>query len=137
MEEKKQTVPPWLGYVLGVLLSAAIAFIGAKWGVTPQPIPIPFPGTVQVVPYSTPQSTCNCSTAGIEAKAEIARARPLRNLLVKALKKRLPAEYTQDQIDAALAQIEAESDRPFLDWFTNGGFEKLIEMILRILTLLK
>jgi hypothetical protein len=29
-----------------------------------------------------------------------------------------------------------ESDRPFLDWLTDGGFEKLLQIVLKILDLL-
>lgn len=36
-------------------------------------------------------------------------------------------------VDAALDEME--SDRPFLDWLLNGGFEKLLELILRLIPL--
>lgn len=135
MEEKKTDYMAWIRWLL-VVATVVTTWLASR---RDQPIVIPAPPAIQIVPFAMPatQSACTCSTTGIEAKAEIARVRPLRNLLIKALKKRLPAEYTDAQIDAAFAQIEAESDRPFLDWFTNGGFEKLLEMILRILTLLK
>lgn len=60
--------------------------------------------------------------------------RPLRNLIHRQLKKRAEdAGYPPSEVDAAL--FELESERPLLDWLLNGGFEKLLEMLLTILAL--
>ncbi len=61
------------------------------------------------------------------------------------LRKRLKARVVEaakaqgaDEVKAgeAFEQALAESDRPFLDWLLNGGFEKLLEIVMRIITLL-
>lgn len=61
------------------------------------------------------------------------RPRPLRKLVVAMIARR--GEVSLDVAERALAAYEVESDRPFLDWLTNGGLEKLIEIILKLLPL--
>lgn len=37
------------------------------------------------------------------------------------------------RVDAVLDEME--DDRPFLDWLLNGGFEKLLELLMKLLVL--
>lgn len=60
----------------------------------------------------------------------------LRNLLIKRVKARLKSEgYDEATVDKAITAAEAESDRPFIDWLANGGFEQLIKFIKEIIAL--
>lgn len=43
---------------------------------------------------------------------------------------------TAEAAAAAFEEAVGESDRPFLDWLTDGGFEKLLQIVLKILDLL-
>jgi hypothetical protein len=61
------------------------------------------------------------------------RPRPLRKLVVSYIAKR--GGVSEAQADAALASLEDASDQPFLDWILNGGLEKLIELVLKLLPL--
>lgn len=68
----------------------------------------------------------------VESKA----FRQLRNLIIKKLQRELKAKgHSEADINKAIDILEEESDRPFLDWLMNGGFEKLLEMILKIIAL--
>ena len=63
------------------------------------------------------------------------RPRPL----VNALRKRIVAAAVSrgaGEAEAVLALAEIESDRPLLDWLMDGGFEKIVELILKLLALL-
>lgn len=60
---------------------------------------------------------------------------PLRN----ALRKRIIAGAVArgvSEADAQAALAEIESERPILDWLANGGVEKIIELILKLLAVL-
>ena len=43
---------------------------------------------------------------------------------------------TESEAVEAFEQALAESDRPILDWLMNGGFEKLLEIVMTIIKLL-
>ncbi len=68
-------------------------------------------------------------------------AGPIRKRLRERLKARIVREAvakgaTAEAAGAAFDEAMAESDRPFLDWLMDGGFEKLLQIVLRILDLL-
>lgn len=49
---------------------------------------------------------------------------------------RLVAEgHAREKVEEAFEEAIAVSDRPFLDWLANGGFEKLLEIVLNLLKL--
>lgn len=64
--------------------------------------------------------------------------RPIRNAINNRIRKRLrdaaiEAGRAPADVDAVLDDME--SDRPFLDWLLSGGFEKVLELILKLLPL--
>lgn len=60
--------------------------------------------------------------------------RPILNLIRRKLKQEaMDSGYSEKEVDDALADLESE--RPLLDWLLNGGFEKLVDMLLTILAL--
>ena len=64
----------------------------------------------------------------------VARPRPIRAAFIRMLARR--GNVTEAEAAQALADIEAESGRSFLDWLLDGGLEKLIELILKLLPFL-
>lgn len=56
----------------------------------------------------------------------------LKNRIVAAAVAKGASEYEAVE---AFEQAMAESDRPILDWLMNGGFEKLLEIVLTIIKL--
>lgn len=71
------------------------------------------------------------------------RPKPLRKFIRNSIVERVMKDSGKDRktveeiVDAALAEKEAElaeSDTPFLDWLMNGGLEKIIELILKLLS---
>lgn len=63
-----------------------------------------------------------------------------RGRLRERLKSRIVAAAvakgaTEDEAVAAFEQALGESDRPILDWLQNGGFEKLLEIVMTIIKL--
>lgn len=74
-------------------------------------------------------------------EATILTAGPIRKRLRERLKSRIVKEAvakgaTAEAAGAAFEEAMAEGDRPFLDWLMDGGFEKLLQIVLRILDLL-
>lgn len=67
------------------------------------------------------------------ADPQAARVSPLRNLLVAAVMRR--GNVSRRTAEAAILAAEQDTGRPFLDWLANGGLEKLIELILKLLPL--
>jgi hypothetical protein len=64
--------------------------------------------------------------------------RPIYNALLNRLQRRLERDgYTNEEVETALASFVAESDRPWLDWLANGGFEKILAAIIQILLLFR
>lgn len=61
----------------------------------------------------------------------IGEGRILRKRIAAAIKRR-NAAITDAQIDDAIASLESE--RPLMDWLLNGGIEKIIELIIMIIT---
>ena len=64
--------------------------------------------------------------------------RPIRNAINNRIRKRLrdaavEAGRSAADVDAVLDDMESE--RPFVDWLLNGGFEKILELILKLLPL--
>ncbi len=62
-----------------------------------------------------------------------ARAIFRKRLIAAAMKKGATEKKATNAVDKVLGDLP--TDKPFLDWLTNGGFEKLLAMILRILAL--
>lgn len=58
---------------------------------------------------------------------------PLRRRLIAQIAKR--GKVSESVAGQALAEVEAESKMPFLDWLLNGGLEKLIQLVLQLLPL--
>lgn len=58
--------------------------------------------------------------------------RPLLNALRERVIKGAVARGASEA-DARAALAEIESDRPLLDWLANGGLEKIIDLILKLL----
>ena len=66
--------------------------------------------------------------------AAILRRRPLRDRIRERLIDRaVEAGATREQVEQAIGDLEG--DRPLLDWFLNGGFEKLLQMIMTLIGL--
>jgi hypothetical protein len=64
---------------------------------------------------------------------------PQRRPLLNALRNRAVAGAVARGVseqDARAALAEIESDRPLLDWLANGGLEKIIDLILKLLAVL-
>ena len=70
--------------------------------------------------------------------------RPVRNLIRRRLidraaeKSGKPRQVVEQCVDMVLAEMEGEakaSNRPFIDWLLNGGFEKILELVLKLLPL--
>lgn len=64
--------------------------------------------------------------------------RPIRNAINNRIRERLKkAAIERGAEPAAVDAIldDMESDRPFVDWLLNGGFEKILELILKLLPL--
>lgn len=62
----------------------------------------------------------------------------MRRPIVALIRRKLKQEatdsgYRADEVDDVLDQLESE--RPLLDWLLNGGFEKLLDLLLTILAL--
>lgn len=75
-----------------------------------------------------------------------ADSRPVRGLIRRRLVDRVaresgkPRAVCEQCVDMVLAEMEREhrataADRPFLDWLLNGGFEKILELVLKFLPL--
>ncbi len=62
------------------------------------------------------------------------RHRPARAAFIRYIARR--GNVTEEKAAEALAAVEDDTDRPFLDWLLNGGLEKLIEIVLKLLPLL-
>ena len=61
--------------------------------------------------------------------------RPVRDALRKRLAEAAVAKGADPKkVEAALAELESE--RPILDWLANGGFEKLLKLILELVAVL-
>ena len=59
---------------------------------------------------------------------------PIVQLIRRRLKREaMDSGYSAEDVDKALENLESE--RPILDWLLNGGFEKLLDMVLTILAL--
>ena len=63
---------------------------------------------------------------------------PIRDRLSQRVRDRLRQRAIEwgapaEAVDAALDAME--SDRPFIDWLLNGGFEKLLELFLKVIPL--
>lgn len=92
----------------------------------PVPIPIPEPAPMPV-------------ERGDDV-SQVAQWKPgsrIRNWL----KERIVAEAVKqgasaEQAQAAFEEAVGASDRPFLDWLANGGFEKLLEIVMTIIKML-
>lgn len=61
--------------------------------------------------------------------------RPVRDALRKKLAEAAIAKGADPKkVEAAIAEVESE--RPLLDWLVNGGFEKLLKLILELVAVL-
>lgn len=65
-------------------------------------------------------------------------AGPIRKRLRERLKARIVKEAvakgaTAEAAGVAFEEAMAEGDRPILDWLLDGGFEKLLEIVMAIL----
>lgn len=60
----------------------------------------------------------------------------IRNRLKDRVVKAAVAKgYSAAEAERAFEDGWVSSDRPFIDWFVNGGFEKLLEIVLNLLKL--
>jgi hypothetical protein len=62
------------------------------------------------------------------------KRRPLRDRLAE----RLVADAVAKGADKKKAEevvADLQSERPILDWFLNGGWEKLVELVLKLIDL--
>ena len=57
------------------------------------------------------------------------RAKLKERVVAEAAKLGADEQAASDAFDHAIA----ESDRPILDWFLDGGFEKLLQIVMEIL----
>ena len=83
----------------------------------------------------TDSQVANCwNTTSVTKPADIFdRIRPFQRLKQRAIDGAVARGANREEVEAALAEI---GDRPILDWLMNGGLEKIIELILKILALL-
>jgi hypothetical protein len=66
--------------------------------------------------------------------------RPIRNAINTRIRKRLKDAAVEKGADAAAVDAildDMESDRPFVDWLLNGGFEKILELIMKLLMVME
>jgi hypothetical protein len=64
--------------------------------------------------------------------------RPIRNAINARIRQRLKDAAIARGAEASAVDAvldDMESDRPFVDWLLNGGFEKILELILKLLPL--
>lgn len=66
----------------------------------------------------------------------IGRRRPLRDRLHARLVEAAVAQGADREAATAVVD-ELASERPLLDWLLNGGFEKLLQMIMTLISLAK
>lgn len=67
-------------------------------------------------------------------QASVEAFTPLRTLFIRLAARR--SGKSEAEVSKALAHLEADSGRPFLDWLLDGGLEKLIDILLKLLPLL-
>ncbi len=76
---------------------------------------------------------------GIFGDIEANKLRPrggiIRRAIIAEVKRRNP-DATDEKIHAAIAEIEAESGQPIIDFIKGIDWAKLIELILKIIALL-
>lgn len=97
-----------------------------RCGFVAAPVPIPEPASMPV-------------ERG-DAMSQVAQWKP-GSILRNRLKERIVAEAVKqgasaEQAQAAFEEAVGASDRPFLDWLANGGFEKLLEIVMTIIKML-
>jgi hypothetical protein len=67
--------------------------------------------------------------------AALGRERPLiARLRARVIQGAVAKGAKEEDARAALAEIESE--RPILDWLANGGLEKIVDLVLKLLSLL-
>ena len=72
------------------------------------------------------------STASIESVRGVG---PLQRLVIRRAVRRQKPDATDEDIDMAIDAVD--SGRPFLDWFTNGGFLAFLKAVLEIISAFK
>lgn len=80
------------------------------------------------LPFAESLDLSSATVTGFQAKAS---GGPLRRLFVRLIARR--GKVSEKVADEFLSGVEADTGRPFLDWLMNGGLEKLLELILKLL----
>lgn len=82
------------------------------------------------VPAHDPEATLT-GAFGFGSRQGLIRNRLKARVVRAAVEK----GHTAAEAEQAFEDGWASSDRPFIDWFVNGGFEKLLEIVLNLLKL--